>query len=92
MPVVIHSRDTLDWNISIIEEEQDGTLRGVFHCFNGTEAQAEKIVGMGMLMGLGGVVTFKNSGMSDVCLKLQYTVCTGVVFQSFAVVWFIICI
>ncbi len=66
LPVVIHSRETLDWNISIMEEEQDGTLVGIFHCFNGTIAQAERIIGLGFFMGLGGVVTFKNSGMSEI--------------------------
>jgi TatD DNase family protein len=75
LPVVIHSRETLEWNIDIIAEEQDGALQGVFHCFNGTVAQAERIAGMGMYMGLGGVVTFKNSGMSEVVPYLDRNFC-----------------
>jgi TatD DNase family protein len=75
LPVVIHSRETLDWNIDIITEEHKGTLRGIFHCFNGTIEQAEKIAGLGMYMGLGGVVTFKNSGMSDVVPHLNREFC-----------------
>ena len=75
LPVVIHSRDTLEWNINIIEEEQDGSLCGIFHCFNGTVAQAEKITGMGFYMGLGGVVTFKNSGMAEITAQLDPEYC-----------------
>lgn len=66
LPIVIHSRDSLDLNIGIIEELQDGRLTGVFHCFNGNVDQAQRIVDCGFMMGLGGVVTFKNSGMSEV--------------------------
>lgn len=67
-PVVIHSRDTLDWNISIVREfkEKDPGLRGVFHCFNGTVMQAKAIMDMGFYMGIGGVITFKNAGMDAV--------------------------
>ncbi|RLD18566.1 MAG: hydrolase TatD [Bacteroidetes bacterium] len=75
LPVVIHSRETLDWNISIIEEEQDGALKGIFHCFNGTVEQAERITGMGFYMGLGGVVTFKNSGMSEIVPHIDPNYC-----------------
>ena len=75
LPVVIHSRETLEWNISIIAEEQDGALRGIFHCFNGTVAQAEKIAAMGFFIGLGGVVTFKNSGMSEIVPHLDPGYC-----------------
>jgi TatD DNase family protein len=44
----------------------DTDLKGVFHCFTGNLAQAEKIIGMGFLLGIGGVVTFKNSGLEKV--------------------------
>jgi TatD DNase family protein len=71
IPIVIHSRDSLDLNIGIIEEMQDGRLTGVFHCFNGTVDQGKRIVDAGMMMGLGGVVTFKNAKMKDVLPKLS---------------------
>ena len=71
IPVVIHSRDSLDWSIDIIEDEQDGSLGGVFHCFNGTVEQAARIVDLGFYMGLGGVATFKNSGMDNVVPHLD---------------------
>lgn len=71
LPIVIHSRDSLDLNIGIIEEMQDGRLTGVFHCFNGTVDQGKRIVDAGMMMGLGGVITFKNAGMKDILPQLN---------------------
>lgn len=71
LPIVIHSRESLDLNIGIIEEMQDGRLTGVFHCFNGTADQAARIRDAGMMMGLGGVITFKNSGMHKVLSRLD---------------------
>ena len=75
LPFVIHSRETLDWNISIVREMQDGSLRGVFHCFNGTVEQGEQIAELGFYMGLGGVVTFKNGGMDKVVPHLDKQWC-----------------
>lgn len=64
-PIVIHSRDSLDWNIGIVREikKQNPELRGVFHCFNGTIEQAHEIANMEFYMGVGGVITFKNAGV-----------------------------
>jgi TatD DNase family protein len=66
LPVVIHCRETLDETIEIIEQAQDGTLTGVFHCFTGTKAQADRIVKAGFYLGIGGVSTFKNGGLDQV--------------------------
>lgn len=66
LPIIIHSRDSLDLTISIIEELQGPELRGVFHCFNGTVEQGKRIASTGFFMGLGGVSTFKNAGMDQV--------------------------
>ena len=65
LPIVIHSRDSLDDTISTIEELTKGDLRGIFHCFNGTMAQAQRIVNAGFLVGLGGVITFKKVDMDE---------------------------
>jgi len=70
LPFVIHSRESLDLTISIVEEMQDGNLKGVFHCFNGTEEQAKRIMDCGFFMGIGGVVTFKNAGVDKTVAKL----------------------
>ncbi|MDX1685618.1 MAG: TatD family hydrolase [Saprospiraceae bacterium] len=66
LPIIIHSRDSLDETIGTIEKMTRGDLRGIFHCFNGTEAQAKRIMDIGFHMGLGGVVTFKNADLDGV--------------------------
>jgi TatD DNase family protein len=66
VPIVIHSRESLDQTIKLVEELQDGTLSGVFHCFTGTVEQAERIAKLGFYLGLGGVATFKKGGLDDV--------------------------
>ena len=70
LPVAIHSRDSIDENIAIVESIQDGRLRGVFHCFTGTEEQGRKIMDLGFYLGIGGVLTFKNSDLKEVMPRL----------------------
>lgn len=65
LPIIIHSRDSLDLTIEIIESHQNGNLTGVFHCFNGTKEQCKKIADSNFHMGMGGVVTYKNAGLDD---------------------------
>ena len=73
IPVVIHSRNSIDECIQVIKENQLGNLKGVFHCFSGDENQAKAIIDLGFYLGIVGVVTFKNSGldkvMEDIDLK-----------------------
>lgn len=70
LPIIIHSRDSLDITIDMIQKQQNGNLTGIFHCFNGTQEQAKKIVDIGFYMGIGGVVTFKNAGVDKTVEKL----------------------
>ena len=63
LPVVIHSRESIDETIELVESLQDGRLTGVFHCFTGSVAQAQKIAALNFYMGIGGVATFKKSGL-----------------------------
>jgi TatD DNase family protein len=63
LPVVIHSRESLDETIALVEHLQDGRLTGIFHCFSGSVEQAEKIIKLNFLVGIGGVSTFKNGGL-----------------------------
>lgn len=65
-PIIIHSRETLDQNIALVKEHQDGRLTGIFHCFTGTTKQAKEIINLGLYLGIGGVVTYKNSGLKEV--------------------------
>jgi TatD DNase family protein len=66
IPVVIHSRSSIDECIKVVAEHQKGKLKGVFHCFSGNLQQATQIIDLGFYMGIGGVVTFKNSGLDKV--------------------------
>lgn len=66
LPIVIHSRNSIDECINVVAEHQQGKLRGVFHCFSGNEEQANKIIDLGFYLGIGGVVTFKNAGLDKV--------------------------
>ncbi|MBB6328565.1 TatD DNase family protein [Algoriphagus iocasae] len=66
LPIVLHCRESMDETIQIIKEEQDGTLQGIFHCFTGSLEQANEIVNLGFLLGIGGVSTFKNGGLDQV--------------------------
>ena len=66
LPIVIHSRESIDETIELLEPQLDGKLTGIFHCFSGNLEQAKKIIAMGFYMGIGGVVTFKNGGLDKV--------------------------
>ena len=70
LPIVIHSRNSIDECISIVTEHQKGELKGVFHCFSGSIEQAKKITDLNFYLGIGGVVTFKNSGLDKVMEQL----------------------
>jgi len=71
IPVVIHSRNSMDECIKVIKENQQGNLKGVFHCFSGNEKQANEIIDLGFYLGIGGVVTFKNSGLDKVMADID---------------------
>ena len=62
LPIILHTRNSFKDNLAIMQEEQDGNLSGVFHCFTGSWEDAQQIIDLGFFIGLGGVVTFKNSG------------------------------
>lgn len=66
IPVVIHSRNSMDECIATVREHQQGKLKGIFHCFSGNVKQGEQIIELGFYLGIGGVVTFKNSGLDAV--------------------------
>jgi TatD DNase family protein len=68
LPVVIHSRESTDVILGLLDELQsEGTMpKGVFHCFSGTLEQAQECIRKGFMLGIGGVVTYKNSGLQPV--------------------------
>ena len=61
-PIVVHSRNSIDETLDLIEPFATRGLRGVLHCFTGTVAQAERAVSQGLYLGIGGVVTYKKRG------------------------------
>ena len=68
LPVVIHSRNAIDECVDVISEYRN--VKGVFHCFSGTEEQATRIMRLNFMLGIGGVVTFKNAGLDRVIQKV----------------------
>ena len=70
LPVAIHIRNSFDTIFEVLEEVNDQNLRGVFHCFTGSKEQGQKAIEMGFMLGIGGVVTFKNSGLDKVLKEL----------------------
>ena len=66
LPVVIHTRNSMDMALGILTERHDCRLRGVFHCFSGNTEQAKRAVGLGFMLGIGGVITYKKSGLQMV--------------------------
>jgi len=66
LPLVIHSRDSIDETIELLQPFADGDLTGIFHCFSGSTEQAAKVIEMNFYLGIGGVATFKNGGLEKV--------------------------
>lgn len=69
-PIVLHNRDSTKDLLNVIEEEQDGRLTGVWHCFTGTREEAARALDLGLYLGVGGVSTFKKAGVAEVVAEL----------------------
>ena len=70
LPLILHSRGAEDRVIEILDETGAGRVGGVLHCFGGTTRQAIAAIEIGFHVGLGGTVTFKNSGSMEVALGI----------------------
>jgi TatD DNase family protein len=66
LPVILHTRNSIDETISIIEKKQKGDLKGIFHCFSGNLKQAHKIIDLGFYLGVGGVISYKKNELIPV--------------------------
>ena len=66
LPVSIHVRDAFTDCYDILNQQQDGEIKGIIHCFSGTKEHAEKYISLGFKLGIGGIVTFKNSTLPSV--------------------------
>ena len=72
LPIAIHIRDSFSEAIEIIEELNDENLSGVFHCFTGDNEQAKRVIDLqNFFLGIGGVLTFKNSGLDNTISKID---------------------
>lgn len=69
-PIIIHNRESTDDMLDLIEAEQDGNLTGIWHCFNGTVEEGRRAIDMGLHLGIGGVLTFKNGGVDKTVAQL----------------------
>ncbi|HVU53937.1 MAG TPA: TatD family hydrolase [Puia sp.] len=65
LPIVIHSRESMQESIGVVRKHQKGELGGIFHCFTGSYEAARQIIDLGLYLGIGGVLTYKNSGLAD---------------------------
>ena len=71
LPVVIHARESFSEIFEILESFKSQNLKGVFHSFTGNFEQADKAIDMGFLLGLNGILTFKNSGLDQVIKEID---------------------
>ncbi|MES2002993.1 MAG: TatD family hydrolase [Bacteroidota bacterium] len=63
LPIVIHTRNALSETIETVKPYAAKGLKGIFHCFSGNAEEAGQITQMGFMLGIGGVVTYKNAGL-----------------------------
>ncbi len=72
LPIVIHTRSSFEETFEIVSEMNSEKLNGIFHCFSGSISDAERIISLGgFKMGIGGVLTFKNSGLDKVVKEID---------------------
>lgn len=69
-PIILHNRESTPDLLHIIEEEQDGNLKGIWHCFNGSVDEGKRAIDLGLELGIGGVLTFKNAGVDETVAQL----------------------
>ncbi len=66
LPIAIHTRNSFDIAIKLIRQKNNPELKGVFHCFSGSVEQAQQATSLGFMLGIGGIITYKNSGLQKV--------------------------
>lgn len=72
LPIVIHAREAFEPIFEILDEINDDSLTGVFHCFTGTEEQANHVIQYGgFKLGIGGVLTYKKAALDQVLEKID---------------------
>lgn len=76
LPIVIHTRDAIQESIDVVKEYKSRGIKGIFHCFGGSLQNAREIIDAGFYLGIGGVLTYKKSGLAEVLeeIDLEYLV------------------
>jgi TatD DNase family protein len=70
LPINIHTRNAMGETIELVKPFAKKGLKGIFHCFSGSKESAEQIIEMGFLLGLGGVLTYKNAGVAEAVVDI----------------------
>ena len=70
LPVVLHVRNAFEEAWHVLSKAQDGRLKGVFHCYSGSLEQSRRVLDLGFLFGIGGVLTFKNAKLPEIVRQL----------------------
>jgi len=71
IPIVIHVRESFQEVFEVLQQEKEESLKGVFHSFTGNAEQAEQVIDLGFKIGIGGIVTFKNSGLDMIVQQID---------------------
>ena len=71
LPIVIHTRNAMAETIEVVKKYSAKGIKGIFHCFSGSHQDAMDIVSMGFYLGIGGVLTYKNSGLAEVIKQVD---------------------
>ena len=71
LPIAIHTRNAMPETIAVVKEYIQRGARGIFHCFSGTYEEAKEVIDAGYYLGIGGVLTYKNSGLAEVVDKIS---------------------
>ncbi len=71
IPLVLHTRNAMQETIDVVKSYEGKNLFGIFHCFSGTLQNAKDIIDLGFFLGIGGVLTYKNSGLAEVIKEID---------------------
>lgn len=69
-PIILHNRESTADLLDIIEEQQDGNLKGIWHCFDGSTEEGKRAIDLNLLLGIGGLVTFSNASVDKAVARL----------------------
>jgi len=69
-PLILHNRESTSDLLDLVETQQDGSLKGIWHCFNGSIDEGKRALDLGLYLGIGGVLTFKNAGVDKIVKQL----------------------